>query len=107
MRDLIEGAGLKILDAHFVEAHPKRTELAAFWKELDPVTAYVLRRDAWSDVCQMVADCVPEARPGTALEPETLTPRALDRAMGRPSLRIGSKSVRRWLAKLGIMSRGR
>ena len=107
MREMIEAAGLKIARAHFVEVHPKRTELSEHWRALGPLTKWALRRDAWSDVCQMVSDCVPAERDGEALRPETLTPTQLDRAMGRPSLKIGSKSLRRMLAKVGVQSRGR
>ncbi len=107
MRQLIEAAGLKIADAHFVEVHPRRTELAEHWRALGPVARRVLRSDPWSDVCQLVSLCVPADRPGKKIQPDQLTPRQLDGAMGRPSLRVRSKSLRKLLSKIGITSRGR
>jgi len=65
LQDLIENAGLKIVDARFVIKHPSETEFAAVWHRLSDDQRATLEAQPHADVYQVVAKAVPgERHPG-------------------------------------------
>jgi hypothetical protein len=63
---LLEGAGLRVVDARFVIKHPTQTEFADVWQELSDNQRALLETQPYSNIYQAVAKTIPTDRhPGS------------------------------------------
>ena len=62
VQSLLEGAGLKVVDARFVIKHPAETEFADIWRALSDDQRTLLETQPHSNVYQIVAKTVPADR---------------------------------------------
>lgn len=66
MQELIEGAGLKVVEAEFVVRSPEQTELADHWRRLPAQVRHALGSRPHGTVYQVVLKAVPTSAPGLA-----------------------------------------
>jgi 2-polyprenyl-3-methyl-5-hydroxy-6-metoxy-1,4-benzoquinol methylase len=62
VQQLLEGAGLKVVDARFVIKHPAETEFADAWRALSDDQRALLEMQPYANVYQIVAKTVPAHR---------------------------------------------
>lgn len=67
MQELLESARFKIIEIDYVIRRPENTELADYWRELNPKVQDILLRQRFSCVYQVVLRAVPQNRPGCPL----------------------------------------
>jgi len=68
VRELVDGAGLKIVDAGFMVKLPEHTEFAAAWNRLPEASRAVLSANPHGQVYQVVFKAVSKTAPGRAID---------------------------------------
>jgi 2-polyprenyl-3-methyl-5-hydroxy-6-metoxy-1,4-benzoquinol methylase len=111
---LIDGAGLKIVNAHLVSRPPELTELASQWARLAPQMRTALAANRFGGIYQVVVKATRCTAPGTALRLADLPmpdPRGtrFQRAAGSVWSLLGRhlsadarRAVTRWVKRIGV-----
>lgn len=90
MEMLFHGAGLSLIEVHYVTRAPEETEFASIWRTLPRPVQQMLRSSPHSDIYQVVVKAVPHER---AVHPVSLT---LSRSDPRPPV-----ARARWTTRIG------
>lgn len=92
VRELADGAGLKIIDAGFMVKLPEQTEFAAAWKRLPEATRAALTANPHGQVYQVIFKAVRNAASGRAID-------LLEVALPAPAPgNYGGNRFTRWLS---------
>ncbi len=95
---LVDEAGLKVVDVRFVVKPPEKTEFAKRWKSLPRLTRLALSRNKYGSVYQVVFKAVRKSASVNEVDLETV---AIPRNFGNPRL-FRSKRVAKLAHALGF-----